>query len=98
LIFGFVFGQMAEKKKQKIKIKKLDKVKNILTFAVPTKRELLKRSLVTYKIRKIELLEWKLTELWTNKTKGKQTEKKAKIYKRVAVRVCSISSLKRCHL
>jgi hypothetical protein len=29
--------------------KKLDKVKNILTFAVPTKRELLKRSLVTYK-------------------------------------------------
>jgi hypothetical protein len=49
LIFGFVFGQLAGKKKQEIKIKKLDKVKNILTFAVPTKRELLKRSLVTYK-------------------------------------------------
>ena len=49
LIFGFVFGQWAGKKRQKIKIKKLDKAKNILTFAVPTKRELLKRSLVTVK-------------------------------------------------
>ena len=56
LIFGFVFGQLSEKKRQKIKTKKLDKVKNILTFAVPTKRELLKRSLVTDKKRKIELL------------------------------------------
>ena len=49
MIFGFVFGQRAEKKKQKIKTKKLDRVKKILTFAVPTKRELLKRSLVTNK-------------------------------------------------
>jgi hypothetical protein len=49
LIFGFVFGQMAEKKSKKIKTKKLDRVKKILTFAVPTKRELLKRSLVTSK-------------------------------------------------
>jgi hypothetical protein len=73
-------------------------LKNILTFAVPTKRELLKRSLVTNKIRKIELLKIVLTEVGTKKTRPRQRLTEAKIYKRVAVRVCSISSLKRCHL